>query len=318
MEKRISIVIPAFNGAKHIERCLDSIVNQSYKNMEIIVIDDLSTDTTIEIVERYMKEYEEIVLIKNNHNIGCGDTRNFGISIATGEYMTFIDCDDWIDSDYLLRAIESMERNKVDIVINDVRYELTNAASSTSFIEYKNNNTIDNKFALKLLCKCESQDISICSNVWNKIYRTEFIKNNNIFFPKNVLWEDNFFTFLLFIPKSKIAINPGAKYHYFKNNGSIVHTLSKKHITDMVITFSMLKDELTKNNIYEANKLNFYALFEKNLHFLLNSIKNMETDVTTAKKYLHLLFIALTDKFTISDFIEYIDYDRIVSFFEPR
>ncbi len=114
---KISVIIPAYNSEKYIERCLNSIINQSYRNIEIIVVDDCSTDTTSYIIQKFCKLDNRIRHIKLPANKGVGYARNIGIKNATGEYLGFVDSDDWIDSNMYSNLIEACQTNNTDIAL---------------------------------------------------------------------------------------------------------------------------------------------------------------------------------------------------------
>lgn len=113
---KLSVVVPVFNTAKYLEKCLWSILNQTEVSLEVIVINDGSSDNSLDIIHKIMKRDKRIVLVHNNHPSGNpGTPRNQGISIAKGEYLGFVDSDDWIEHDYFSRLIEAIESNNRDI-----------------------------------------------------------------------------------------------------------------------------------------------------------------------------------------------------------
>ena len=115
---KVSVIVPMYNVEKYVSKCLDSLQKQTLKDIEIICVDDLSTDSTVNIVANLSKQDNRIKLIKNEINVGAAITRNNGLEIATGEYIYFIDSDDWIDDDYLEKMVKTIEKVKTDIVLN--------------------------------------------------------------------------------------------------------------------------------------------------------------------------------------------------------
>ena len=118
MEELITIIVPIYNVEQYLPKCIDSIINQTYQNLEIILVDDCSTDGTYKILEDYAKKDNRIKLIRNEKNLQNAETRNVGIRVATGKYLYFIDSDDWIDSDYIENMVEAAEKSEADVVMN--------------------------------------------------------------------------------------------------------------------------------------------------------------------------------------------------------
>ena len=115
INKKVSIIVPVYNSEKTILRCLDSILNQTYKNIEIIIVDDGSTDNSYNLIKSRLNNDHRIKLIKKE-NTGVSDSRNNGLEITTGEYVTFIDSDDWIELNLIEKMVEVLEKENVDIV----------------------------------------------------------------------------------------------------------------------------------------------------------------------------------------------------------
>ena len=146
----ISVIVPIYNGENYIKRCIESILNQSYKNIEIILINDNSTDSTNKIIAKYLA-LPNVKAIINNQRIGPAESRNIGLSKAKSPYILFLDCDDWIDLNCIERAITILDSDStIDIAI----WEIKTAYYSNNFsvrYQYQYNNILDNKMALNLL-----------------------------------------------------------------------------------------------------------------------------------------------------------------------
>ena len=112
MEKLLSIIVPAYNGEKYLEKCITSIIDQSYKNLEIILIDDKSPDLSGEICEKFAMKDDRIKVFHNKENMGIYGTRNKGISIASGDYVTFVDDDDYIEKTMYQKMMQKFEENQ--------------------------------------------------------------------------------------------------------------------------------------------------------------------------------------------------------------
>ena len=167
-EKTISLIIPVYNVEKYLARCLDSVINQTFKDLEIICIDDGSTDNSSDILQNYALKDERIVVIRQA-NAGLSAVRNVGISRAKGEYICFIDSDDWIDFDFCEKLYNSAEKHSADIavagIIRACRFK------RKYFLRFE-----EEKVSLDLQEKFDICDVPERCYVWNKIYRMYGIK----------------------------------------------------------------------------------------------------------------------------------------------
>ena len=116
MDNKLSVIVPVYNTEKYLKKCLKSIVNQSYKNLEILIINDGSTDGSLNIIRKFEETYPNVFLY-NKENSGVADTRNFGIQKATGDFITFVDSDDFIELDLYQLCMEYIKKNDVDILM---------------------------------------------------------------------------------------------------------------------------------------------------------------------------------------------------------
>lgn len=198
MRTKLSVIVPVYNGEHHIKHCIDSIQNQSLKDIQIIVVDDGSTDQTAQIVQQYTKKAENIQLIQQTENKGTGSARNLGIKYSKGEYVAFLDVDDWMDMDGYWEITASLDASGSDIGICNIYTEYENYRRSEIRYQYRHSNTITGKFALRLLCRVEAYDSYISPRVGNKVFRSDFLKQYSILFPTQSIWEDDMFTFLAF------------------------------------------------------------------------------------------------------------------------
>ena len=116
-KEKISIIIPCYNVEKYLDSCVQSIINQTYKNLEIILVDDCSTDNTWKIIKQYEKKYDNIKALKNEKNSGAGYSRNRAVEIASNQYISFIDSDDYIELNFYETMLKQMKKEKADMVI---------------------------------------------------------------------------------------------------------------------------------------------------------------------------------------------------------
>ncbi len=181
MDKKISIVVPVYNGEKYISKCLDSLINQSYKNIEIIIINDGSSDNTEKICNKY-KEIDSRIKVISIENGGVSKARNIGIENATGQFLMFCDSDDYVAKDWCKLLLENYKEN--NLIVCDYYNVIDNEVKEFDYERPKVDSVINKADFLKLR-------LYGINAPWNKIYYLEVIKNNNIRFDENIsLGED--------------------------------------------------------------------------------------------------------------------------------
>lgn len=314
----VSIIIPVFNSEQYIERCLQSIINQTWENIEIIIIDDLSTDHTSSIVNEYCNQNSNIYYKRLSQKRGTGGARNLGMELAKGTYFSFVDSDDWIDLSFIERMVVELEKTKSEIAICGVLTEFNNPKDAIVRYEYEFNNVINQYVAFRLLTRTENQDCFISPIACNKMYRADFIKKNDIVFLENSFNEDDYFNFLAFYYVQHAVFTTKVYYHYFQRNGSVTKTLGVKHIDDFIYCFSKLKLFLDEKNLYHSLKPHYLSYFEKCLTFLLEMIDNSGESEIVKKKYIYSLFIKCKDIIIPTEYLQYVGIRRIRRFMDYR
>ena len=215
----ISIIIPCFNAEKTLEKCLESVVQQSYANLEIIIIDDGSTDETSLIYNKFQSNDERILVLKLQ-NSGVSKARNTGVKAATGDYICFVDSDDWAELNYCSELYSLLVGENADISIVEASYEdengnvLCNKPTSEEKI-------FDGNRALVLLL----EDREIQSHPWGKLFKADLLKN--VHFPENLkCFEDYSTLFKIFNKAVKVVKSNEKLYHYIQREDSLSHNLS--------------------------------------------------------------------------------------------
>ena len=213
MKSLVSIIVPAYNIKQYIAKCIDSIVSQTYKNLEIIIINDGSSDKTGDIITKKAKKDKRIKYFIQK-NIGLSASRNKGIKKAKGKYIAFVDGDDLIGEEYIEKLVSSIEKEESDIAVcsfNTIR----NKQITT---ERGCNKTIPgNEAVIQLLTKQNNLDIV----AWNKLYRKDLFLKNQIFYPVGEIHEDTLTTYKLYAKAKKVAYIKDNLYYYYKHNNSI-------------------------------------------------------------------------------------------------
>lgn len=239
--KKISIIVPCYNVEKYLIQCLNSIVNQTYKNLEIICVNDGSTDNTLEILKEYALKDDRIVIIDQN-NAGLSGARNSGIKCSTGDYIVFVDSDDFIELNTFEKAIIEALKDNYDLIIWNYTKEFSN--SSVDKLIFDDKEIVFNEesckgilrrriFGLigKELSKPENADSLVTA--WGKMYKSEIIKGNQINFidTKIIGTEDAYFNALVFKYIKKALYIPLCLNHYRKDNESSLTTIYKADLS---------------------------------------------------------------------------------------
>jgi len=222
MEK-ISIIIPVYNVSKYLKRCLDSVINQTYKNIEIIIVNDGSTDDSLKICESYQKKDKRIIII-NQKNQGLSAARNKGLNIANGKYICFIDSDDYVFYDYVLYLYRLIKKDNYDFSSCNSIKIINNKQFKTNIKEKKY--ILNSKTALKMLF---NNNNNFSQSAWGKLYKKELFKN--IKYPVGKVYEDIETTGNIILKSKKIIYSTLPKYNYCIRNDSI--SFKKYNINDL-------------------------------------------------------------------------------------
>ena len=220
MKTKISVIIPVFNGAKYLPRCLGSLLNQTFQDWVAICIDDGSTDNTAIVLDKYATQDKRFIVI-HKKNAGVSAARNDGIKLAESEYIHFMDADDILDTDYYEKIMKAANQIKADIYgtgfVSDSRY--------SSNLVYKKSHVLQTLFA-----KLFWSQALVKSFVWRYVFRTDFIKKNGLCFDTNLIsQEDALFVLNSFVLADKVVIVPNVNYHYIFNENSALNKKGKAH-----------------------------------------------------------------------------------------
>lgn len=237
----ISIIVPVYNVQDYLAKCLDSLVNQTYKQIEIIVVNDGSTDQSSNIIAQYENDYPSMVKGFLKENGGLSDARNYGLIQATGEYVTFIDSDDYVDVDLIQSYFDRLNETHADIVVCDMEYVYEKETKVSSGGNFSLTNIIDTPSL-----------IQINNSACNKLFKKSLF--SNIQFPLGIWYED-----LATVPRLLCLAKSVSKvdkvlYFYVQRESSIVHTQNQK-IFDIYIALDLVHEFiLGLSNHSELNK----------------------------------------------------------------
>lgn len=244
----VSVIIPIYNVEKYLSRCLDSVINQSFKDIEIIIVNDGSTDSSLAIAKKYVKKDSRIKII-NQLNKGPGSARNVGILNATSNYIIFIDSDDTINKKMIELLYNQAVDTKSDIVSCQYNRVDENCVLEISPIERYTKDTI-----------IDFMSANISPMVWNKIYKKNLFEEYNIFFPEQIrLCEDHLVSFKLFLYSKNHTTIDKPLYNWYNITNSLTNYISKKHIEDLFKIYKDIQSYLMKEGLYLKYKNIFYG-----------------------------------------------------------
>ena len=258
---KVSILIPVYNTESTLRRCLNSVINQTLKDIEIIITNDGSTDKSQLIIEEYARK-DCRIKYTIEENSGLGATRNKGIEMANGEYIAFLDSDDWVDLNYYETMYEIGNKNSSDLVISSYKVE----------IPYKNIcNKVNVKYNDKITYLKDLLNGKVNGFSWNKLYKKVFINENKLRFPlrgelENV--EDQYFSIRCVYLSERIDFINTCDIHYFINEKSITNKYQSSLIRDI---YTLYKNNL---ELFQDSNMKDSAIREMNKN-IVSSIVNI-------------------------------------------
>lgn len=272
MNSLISVIVPIYNVEEYLSRCIESIINQTYKNLEIILVDDGSQDNCPKICDDYASRDNRIKVI-HKKNGGLSEARNVGMKVATGEYISFVDSDDWIDINTYSLVLKKM-------------IDTNSQIGAFNFVIAKNEDIVlDLSEKHKILNSKEAientiDDIDVKTVVWNKIYHYTVLKD--LYFREGKYNEDEFFTFYALSNAERIVYLCRQFYFYFQRSNSIMGVYNIKRL-DMLEGVKERMDFIKTNypEIYIKAKLSFSSCCIYHYQMLL---KNKKVDINNTGK----------------------------------
>lgn len=275
IQKMVSVIVPVFKCEKFIEKCIISVLEQDYQNFELLLILDGEDDSSGAICQKYAQKDSRIRVVQNRHG-GVSVARNCGINIANGEWIVFVDSDDWIEKKCLSKLVSISDCCLADIVICSYYVEIGKKIIPESFFNFSHHRFT--KYEIdELLMNCMIPHgfgrLNIATNVgvpWAKLYRTKFIKDNNIsFVPGLKRMQDMIFNLYAFISASKIVFNDVKLYHYVKHSNAST-SLYRKDFSESIV---QINRELIKFiDLYKKDNLK-KVIYTKNILLIIEMIK---------------------------------------------
>ena len=264
---KLSIIVPVYNVEKYLPECIESILKQTVKDIEIICVNDGSTDQSLDILKQYKEKDERIVII-DQKNAGLGAARNVGINAAKGKYIGFVDSDDYIEETMFEKMLNSAELNLSDVVITNFYLYYSDTGLTSIYRDFIFYYQLEKK---GYFTSIEHPQIIKNIGVWDKLYSKEFIDKFNLRNPENRIFEDALFTFQALTLASRISVVSEPLYYYRKNTGIAI---TDKEVKNDNYKFDFLKNSveikcfLTKNSFYFHYSKEFleYQIFNAQWH----------------------------------------------------
>lgn len=298
---KISIIVPVYNTESYLEECLDSILAQTLKDIEIICINDGSTDRSQDILERYAEKDKRVkVLVKENG--GQSSARNLGVNAATGEYVGFVDSDDFIDPEMMEKLYTRAKETDADIAICDFYLYNHKTAETGEFRDQLLYLRLKNKV---VTLEDEPQLVS-CIAIWDRIRKRSLLEENNIRFAEGLVYEDHLYTIEELVKARRVILTPEKLYYYRKFGGASTtdrEVKNDKFKSDYLEIHRRIQTILRKENVSEKVSVEYLKYFMQNAFMhqgnivtlqyfrkFFGRVRNMmsDTEYEQAKKFRNL------------------------------
>ena len=262
----VSIIVPVYNAEQYISRCISCILDQTYRNIELILVDDGSSDKSVQIIDEKSGKDKRIVVIHKS-NGGASDARNTGLSVCRGSYICFVDADDIIDPEYVMTMLTIAKEYDCDIV--QCEYKRVN---NRDIVFTKGDNKISVVSNIDMLNRIYSKSNVDTIVLWNKLFKKSVIAD--IRFPVGIMFEDEVFCPRVIYNASRIAITNSTLYYYYHNNNSVMNTEYSKKKLDIFTALKLRMDfycQCGLNDLYEKDLYKYMNKLLQNIYLVKKS-----------------------------------------------
>lgn len=309
----ISVIIPIYNTEEYLEESLDSIVNQTLTDLEIICINDNSTDNSLKILKEYAKKDKRIIVINNDKQLGPSICRNIGLKNVSGEYIVFCDSDDFIDLDAYEKLYYFSKKYNPDFVVFDA---LRVNDVGVIWPSVLHNKSISDEIFPKTNI-LERNDLIYDTTSWNKFIKTDFIEEHRFRFVENRVYQDIFFSIQLFCASDCVGIYPDVKYYWRVRDNSITQKVNDtKNLQDRIFITKKVIEFLKSSKKHKVLLENLYMkLVEIDILQFINELDNCDDDYKktmycVVKPFVKSLSL---DVFENLDYIDKVKYDLFLN-----
>ena len=272
MEELISIIIPIYNVEKYIINCIESVIRQTYKNIEIILVNDGSIDNCGKICDEYLMKDDRIKVI-HKKNGGLSEARNYGIEAASGKYITFIDSDDYVEKKYIESLYQAIKINNVKISQCNIN-KVNNKSDIIEKLGYINRNVRSGKEMIEDIYNGHWGENIVA---WNKMYSIDLFEN--IRYPVGKIHEDEYTTYKFLYYTDKVAIVDEYLYNYRQNEDSIIgrkYNIKRLDILEAFEQRLVFLKEKSETNLYNLTLLNYMAIIRECFVSVKKNIENSQ------------------------------------------
>lgn len=285
MKIKVSVIVPVYNVEKFIDKCLNSLVNQTLKEIEIIVVNDGTKDNSQKIIDKYVKKYPDKIKSYIKENGGQGSARNYGLKKATGEYIGYVDSDDFVEKDMYKKLYNKAKENNYDIVVCG-NYNVSEDYQNKNIDAFINNyNTdLENIFFGKMA-------------VWNKIYKRDILIKNKLEFKEKVWYEDLAFTLKAIMNSNTFAFIDEPLYDYLIREGSTMNNSNVQRNLEILDAFNDILSYIQHNKKEEYfSKIEFLAIDHIYISAIVRVLK-AEADDKVKRETINKLLDYMNKKF---------------------
>ncbi len=261
---KVSVIVPVYNVEKYIAECLDSIINQSLSDIEIICVDDCSTDNSLNILYDYEKKDDRIMVLKHDHNKGLGASRNTGMKYASGEYIGFIDSDDFVDKDMYLKLYDKSSKLDLDLLFFKIaifdnetgEYDFNHPYFSLKKFDNFNKDVFTHEDTKSFTC-------DLCVSACSTFFKRKYLTDNDFSFQEGMIFEDEPFFYNVYLNANRVSLLKESFYFYRRNRqGSIMHKKDSTYM-DVVKAFQFVRQAFINSNNFtqEYRKILYHRFF---------------------------------------------------------
>lgn len=284
---KVSVIVPVYNTEHYIEQCLKSILNQTFKDIELIIIDDNSTDNSYHIIKKLIQGNSNIKYIQNKENKGVSYVRNKAVMEATGDYILFVDSDDYLDKNMIETMYNEVSNNDLDMAICGYFIDYEDGNTQNRIINLDENHIYSGYDILRELLHHKN---GVTGHSWNKILKTSIIKDNDIKYPEHMkIYEDIAFFSKLLPYCKKVKNIKKMFYHYIQRNNSSIKTLDERVILDTEEIIRLVNKNLNELNLMDKFKDEYCAFVMRMFSVATHKIYSYSTDSKLQKEYIKKL-----------------------------
>jgi len=286
---KVSIIIPVYNVSKYIARCLNSALNQTYSEIEYILINDATPDDSMKIIENLITSHprkEQVKIIHHPQNKGLAAARNSGVNAASGDYIYFLDSDDEVTSNCIEKLTTIIEKDRVDFVIGEIKV-VGNKRNAYPLLLLNEGIHLGNSFILNTFLKRKWYEMA-----WNKLIKRSFFFEKNCWFEEGILHEDTLWSFQVALAAKSMAVTHTETYFYHIQSNSITQKKSQKNIKHFFFVLKKTIELAEQNHLFEQEKNIFSYLGNLRIFFLKTLFRNNFDAhfISSQKKQLDTLF----------------------------